>query len=149
MDPVSAAASVISIVDVSLRTTSALIKYIKATKDASSERKLLAEETLLLSKLLARLRERADDLDDRWLADHADLLKQFDATYHDLAITLNVSWMTTSPSQPQSTQPASEVEIFKDTADVECTQIDPSTGACTLLQCRRVRAATNFLCKVT
>lgn len=59
MDPVSAAASVISIVDVSLRTTSALIKYIKATKDASSERRLLADAAVQAARSPARTCRRS------------------------------------------------------------------------------------------
>ena len=61
MEPISAAASIADVVDVALRTTSALIKYARDAKHASSDRKLLAEETAFLSKLLERLRLRAHE----------------------------------------------------------------------------------------
>lgn len=91
MDPFSAAASFIGIVDVALRTTSALIKYARDTKHASSDRKLLAEEALFLSKLLERLRRhtQGDCHDEAWLDVHKDIIRQFEVAYDDLAMTLN------------------------------------------------------------
>ncbi|KAL8699530.1 MAG: hypothetical protein Q9201_005958 [Fulgogasparrea decipioides] len=89
MDPFSITASLLCVVDAVLRTTTALAKYARDTKDASSDRKFLAEETLFLSKLLQRLRDRAEKArsDETWLADHKDIVRQFEAAYDDLAMT--------------------------------------------------------------
>lgn len=90
MDPLSVTASLVGVIDVALRTTSALVKYARDTKHASSDRKVLAEEAVLLSKLLQRLRDRARKArhDETWLADHKDIVRQFEAAYDDLAMTL-------------------------------------------------------------
>ncbi|MCJ1244382.1 hypothetical protein MMC30_001580 [Trapelia coarctata] len=78
MDPISAAASVLSIVDVALRTTSSLVKYARDTKNASSDRKLLAEEAQLLSKILEKL----------------EAIKQFEAAYNDLVLSMKIDSAT-------------------------------------------------------
>ncbi|KAL8730751.1 MAG: hypothetical protein Q9166_003821 [cf. Caloplaca sp. 2 TL-2023] len=90
MDPISATASIASLVDVALRTTSALITYARDAKHASSDRKLLAEEAAFLSKLLERLRQRTRGSrhDEAWLNDHKDIVRQFEQAYEDLAMTL-------------------------------------------------------------
>ena len=69
MDPLSTAAALIGVVDVTVRVTTALVGYAKDSKNASSDRKLLAEEAQTLCKLLNRLRERAQKggRDDNWL----------------------------------------------------------------------------------
>ncbi|KAL9595168.1 MAG: hypothetical protein Q9179_005091 [Wetmoreana sp. 5 TL-2023] len=81
MDPFSITASLLCVVDAVLRTTTALAKYARDTKDASSDRKFLAEETLFLSKLLQRLRDRAEKArsDETWLADHKDIASKLRA----------------------------------------------------------------------
>lgn len=96
MDPLSIAASLLSVIDVALRTTTALAKYARDTKNASSDKKLLAEETLFLSKLLHRLRDRAEKArsDQTWLADQKDIVRQFEAAYDDLAMTLSIDTVT-------------------------------------------------------
>jgi len=96
MDPLSIAASLVGVIDAALRTTSALVKYARDTKNASSDRKLLAEEALFLSKLLQRLRDRAQTArhDETWLADHKDIVRQFEAAYDDLAMTLKIDAVT-------------------------------------------------------
>lgn len=96
MDPLSLTPSLVEVIDAALRTTSALVKYARDTKNASSDRKMLAEETLLLSKLLQRLRDRAQTArhDETWLADHKDIARQFEAAYDDLAITLRSDAVT-------------------------------------------------------
>ena len=96
MDPLSVTTSLVGVIDVALRTTSALVKYARDTKNASSDRKLLAEETLFLSKLLQRLRDRAQGPchDETWLADHKDIVRQFEAAYDDLAMTLKFDTVT-------------------------------------------------------
>ncbi|KAI9721649.1 MAG: hypothetical protein M1828_005016 [Chrysothrix sp. TS-e1954] len=90
MDPLSVTASLIGIVEAALRTTSALVKYTKDTKNASTDRTMLAEETLLLSKLLQRLRDRAQasQHEESWLTDHQEIVRQFEASYDDLATAL-------------------------------------------------------------
>ena len=90
MEPLSAAAGLFGVVDVALRTTSALVQYAREAKHASSDRKLLAEEAAFLSKLLERLRHRARESrhDGVWLDDHKDIVRQFEQAYDDLAMTL-------------------------------------------------------------
>ena len=101
MDPVNAAASIIAIVDVALHTTSALVKYAREAKNASSDRKLLAEEATFLSKLLERLRQRTRESrhDKAWLDDHAQIVRQFEEAYEDLAITLKYDVGTGKPKE--------------------------------------------------
>ncbi|KAL9020272.1 MAG: hypothetical protein Q9185_002452 [Variospora sp. 1 TL-2023] len=96
MDPVSITAGFLGVLDVALRATSALTKYARDTKTASSDRKALAEETLFLSKLLQRLRDRAQTArhDDTWLADHKEIVGYFEAAYDDLAVTLKLDGVT-------------------------------------------------------
>lgn len=96
MDPLSITAGLLSVIDVALRTTTALTKYARDTKSASSDRKLLAEETLFLSKLLQRLHDHAEKArsDETWLADHRDIVRQFEAAYDDLAMTLRIDTVT-------------------------------------------------------
>ena len=57
---------------------------------------MLAEETLFLSKLLQRLRHRAQtaEHDETWLADHKDIVRQLEAAYDDLAMTLKLNAVT-------------------------------------------------------
>ena len=91
MDPFSAAASILSVVDVALRTISSLVKYARDTKNASSDRKLLAAEAQLLSKILERLRDRLQTAgrDEKWLIDHGDAIKQFETAYDDFLSSMN------------------------------------------------------------
>jgi hypothetical protein len=92
MDPISAVSSVLSVVDIALRATSSLVKYAKDTKNASSDRKLLAEEAQLLSRILERLRDHAHllDRDEKWLTDHREVIRQFEAAYDDLASAMKI-----------------------------------------------------------
>ena len=96
MDPLSVTANLVRVIDGALRITFALGEYARDTKNASSDRKLLAEETIFLSKLLQRLRDRAQTArhDETWLADHKDIVRQFAAAYDDLAMTLNFDAVT-------------------------------------------------------
>lgn len=96
MDPLSITASLVGVIDAALRTTFALVKYARDTKNASSDRRMLAEETLFLSKLLQRLRDRAQAArhDETWLADHKEIVRQFEAAYDDLAMTLKFDVVT-------------------------------------------------------
>ena len=96
MDPLSAALSIHSVISIALQTTSALVKYAKDTKHASSDRKMLAEEASFLSKLLERLRDRAQTArqDEAWLNDRKDIIRQFEAAYDDLAMTLKYDAVT-------------------------------------------------------
>jgi len=96
MDPLSAVASVISLLDVALRTTSALIGFVQDTQNASTERKLLAAECLSLSCLLERLRDRAQNaqIDGKWLDERKDISRQFQRAYDNLARSLKVDVTT-------------------------------------------------------
>lgn len=96
MDPLSAIASAVSLVDIALRTTSALISFVQDTQNASADRWLLAEEARSLSKLLERLRDRAQNarVDEKWLENRTDGLRQFQRAYEDLAKSLKVDIAT-------------------------------------------------------
>lgn len=96
MDPFSAAAAVVGLADVALRTASALIEYTNNTQNASLDRKLLAEETYSLSKMLERLRTHLQnpDFDDKWLEERKDLVRQFARAYDELAASLNFDAFT-------------------------------------------------------
>ncbi|KAI9760770.1 MAG: hypothetical protein M1840_002216 [Geoglossum simile] len=96
MDPISAAAGIISIVDVVLRTTSAVVKYAQDTRHASQDRRLLAEETRILSKLLERLRDCAQTTrpDPKWLNDRKEIVLQFEGAHEDLANALGFDMST-------------------------------------------------------
>lgn len=96
MDPVTAVATVVSLLDVSLRTTSALIGFAQDAQNASTDRTLLAEECLSLSRLLERLRDRAQNaqIDNHWIEERKDLLRQFQRAYDDLAKLLKVDITT-------------------------------------------------------
>lgn len=99
MEPIGLAASVLSLVDVALRTSSALVKYSKDAKHATRDRKLLAEEALFLAKLLERLKERAlaSNQDSTWAEGHRDIVGQFEAAYHDLVNLLDFDILTGQP----------------------------------------------------
>lgn len=99
MEPLSVAATVLSLADVALRTSSALVKYSKDVKHASRDRKLLVEEAMFLAKLLERLKERAlvSDQDSTWEEGQRDIVGQFAAAYHDLAGLLNFDTSTGQP----------------------------------------------------
>ena len=96
MDPVSATASIISCLDVALRTTSAIITLVQDIQNASTDRLLLAEEARVLSRLLERLRSRAQssDVDGKWIEHRTDVLRQFQRAYDDLAKSLKVDTST-------------------------------------------------------
>ncbi|KAL8690273.1 MAG: hypothetical protein Q9218_004239 [Villophora microphyllina] len=96
MDPLSITASILAVVNAALSTTTALTKYARDTKNATSDRRLLAEETLFLSKLLQRLRDRFEKArpNETWLADQKDIVRQFEAAYDDLAMTLKIDTVT-------------------------------------------------------
>lgn len=98
MDTLNVTASLVGVIDAALRATSALVKFARDTKNASSDRKTLAEETLLLSKLLQRPRDHAQTArhDETWLADHKHIARQFEAAYDDLAMTLKFDAVATN-----------------------------------------------------
>jgi hypothetical protein len=99
MEPLSATASVLSLLDITLRTTSALVKYTQDARHASAERKLLADEALLLATILEKLRERVQSarLDDRLLEFLSGLVHQFQRAYDDLAAALKLDPSTGQP----------------------------------------------------
>ncbi|KAI4123157.1 MAG: hypothetical protein LQ347_006261 [Umbilicaria vellea] len=96
MDPFSAVAAVVRLADVALHTVSALIEYTNNTQNASADRKLLAKETYILSKMLERLRTRLQSpgFDDKWLEERKDLVRQFARAYDELAASLNFDVLT-------------------------------------------------------
>lgn len=99
MEPIGVAASVLSLVDVALRTSSALVKFSKDVKHASRDRKLLVEEAMFLAKLLERLKERAlaSNQNSTWEEGQRDIVGQFAAAYQDLANLLNFDISTGQP----------------------------------------------------
>lgn len=101
MDPLSAIASVLSLTDVALRTTSAIVKYAEGARNAATDRKLLAEEASSLYKVLERFRARvqADKVDASWLKLHSDLLGQFQSALGELARVLKLEATSTDLKQ--------------------------------------------------
>ncbi|KAL8906512.1 MAG: hypothetical protein Q9207_001998 [Kuettlingeria erythrocarpa] len=87
MDPVSAVASVLSITDVALRTTSALIKYARDTKYATADRELLVEEATTLRVMLEQLQDHAKNpgIGAQWIQTRKGLVQQFQRAYEDFA----------------------------------------------------------------
>ena len=102
-DPLSAIASVISVLDVALRTTSALVKYADDARGASAERRVSAEEAACLLTILQRLQDRArgKTLDLGWLNGRNDLIQRYRRAYDDLAAALNLD-VTTEQPKPKS-----------------------------------------------
>ena len=95
MDPLSATASLVSILQAAIFTTKALVAYATDTKNASRDKKLLTEEASLLSKLLERLQQRAlESQDESWVGQHADIVGQLDAAFRDLAKALKIDLKT-------------------------------------------------------
>ncbi len=92
MDPITSIATVVAILDVTLRTTSALVKFANDNKNASVERKLLVEEALSLQSLLAALRVRfqGQRMNGDLRNDCTKLLEQFHSACNDLATSLNI-----------------------------------------------------------
>lgn len=90
--------------------------------------KLLGEETLVLSSLLQRHRDRVQVVrhDEAWLPDHKDGMRQFQAAYDDLAMTLKydaVSSKIRDESKPKS-RPHNRQMIFLQVGSLL------SSGAC-------------------
>ena len=96
MDLLSAAAVVLSLTDIALRTTSALMVFVPDSNKSSADRMLLAEETLSLSMLLERLRDRAKTTGDngKWLENRTNLQRLFQKAYDDLAKILKADTRT-------------------------------------------------------
>lgn len=96
MDPLSATSGIIAFLDVALRTTSAIITLVHDVQNASTDRYLLAEEARALSKLLDRLRHRAQssEADVKWIEQRTDVLRQFQRAYEDLAKLIKVDTST-------------------------------------------------------
>lgn len=79
-----------------MRATSALQEYTTNTRNASTDRKLLAEETQSLSDTLEILRIRMLNArpDDPWLKRRTDLVRQFSRAHDDLIKTLKLDGST-------------------------------------------------------
>ena len=103
MDPISAVASILSVLDIALRTTSALVQYAEDTRSASTERRILAEEASCLLTILQRLFDRTQNaaLELAWLENRKDLVRQFRRAYDDLAAALRLD-ITTGQLKPES-----------------------------------------------
>ncbi len=101
MEVLGAAATILQVAEVALRVTSALIEYSRNTRNASTDRRLLAEEAQSLYGLLESLRARAEKAcpGDPWLEQRTDLIHQFARAYDDLAATLNIDAITKQPEQ--------------------------------------------------
>lgn len=119
MDPVSA---IISIADVALRITSALIEYTKSAAHASGERKVLLDEALALARLLEKLKARRPaSNEDAWLQDNWGIIPQFKSAYNDLAKQLSFdpdTGKSNSQSRLQSAVFAAKWKFSK--AEVYC-----------------------------
>lgn len=96
MNPVTAVATVASLLDISLRTTSALISFAQDTQNASRDRTILAEECLSLSRVLKRLQDRAQNaqIDNKMDRRTKGTLRQFQRAYDDLAKSVKVNVTT-------------------------------------------------------
>ncbi|WEW56343.1 hypothetical protein PRK78_001786 [Emydomyces testavorans] len=95
MEPFSVAVSVLTTVQAALTLSVGLAKHIRDSRQASKEKKLLAEEASSLAKLLARLSDRAQtSQSETWLADHSEIVRQFEAAFEDLATALKVDTVT-------------------------------------------------------
>ncbi len=103
MEVGSAAAALLGVLDIALRTTSALIKYTQDVKNASTDRQLLAEETTLLFRILQRLQNRAQssNVDSAWLADQEDIVRHFQRACDDLVASLKLD-VATGRLKPES-----------------------------------------------
>ncbi|KAK6430789.1 hypothetical protein LTR95_013053 [Oleoguttula sp. CCFEE 5521] len=96
MEAVGAAASILQLINVALRSASALVEYTRNTQNASTDRKLLAEEAGNLTRVLERLKQHAEDgtVDEAWLSERKELFRQFARALDDLADTLHVDLKT-------------------------------------------------------
>lgn len=91
MDAVGVVGSLVSILQMAVVTTKALVTHAKDTENASRDKKLLTEEASLLAKLLERLQQRAiENQDHSWLGQQVDVVAQLDRAFRDLAKTLNI-----------------------------------------------------------
>ena len=91
MDPFSFTASLVGVVEVAIHATKELIAYAKDTKNASRDKKLLAEEASLLLKLLERLRQwTLENQNNVWSDQYASVVRRFEAAVRDLAKALKI-----------------------------------------------------------
>ena len=93
MEPVSAISGLLSLADITLRATSAIIRLANDAKHASSERKLLVEEAKALQHTLERLKLNAleSNTDTAWLQQQATVVAQFQAALEGLAKVLKLN----------------------------------------------------------
>lgn len=96
MDPLSATASILGLIDVAIRTTASLVEYTRNTQNASADRRLLCEEAATLAKLLEKLRNRAQgpSTNKAWINERQELLRQFSRAYEDLLTSLKIDAAT-------------------------------------------------------
>ena len=85
MEPLSAAASIVGVIDVALRTTTALYAYLKDVKNAASNKSLLAEEVSSLLRVLEILHTRAKkNQHQNWSHQQKDLISAMGRACEDL-----------------------------------------------------------------
>lgn len=96
MDPFSTTATILSVLDVALRTASAVAQYAHDTKGASTERRALAEEADCLAAILQRLVDRSHSisLDVSWFNTRKSVIQQFRRTYEELTAILKIDIST-------------------------------------------------------
>lgn len=95
MDLLSISASLVGLLQVAILTTRELVAYAKDARNGSRDKKLLVDEASLLSKLLERLQQRAQEThDQKWLEQQADVIRQFKTAFGDLAKALKIDLQT-------------------------------------------------------
>jgi len=90
------AASVLSILDFALKTTSAIIKFANDTYHASAERKLLSEEATSLHKIIEAYKIQIENAryDHQWFEVRKNVFNQFENAFADLAKALKLDIFT-------------------------------------------------------
>ena len=107
MDPSSASPALFGTINAVIRTASAIVGHFKDTIYFSSNRILLVKETQILLKLLKQLRDRGKPAcrSESWLNDHKVIVRQFDAAYDDLAMTIKYDTATGEAREENRFQP--------------------------------------------
>jgi len=92
MDPISLTGLAVGCLQAAIQTTSALIQYANDTRNATTHRKILADEAASLKAILELVQDRLTNpsLDPGWLRSRAEVLRQFQTAYDDLAKMLNL-----------------------------------------------------------
>ena len=147
MDPLSAAAVVLRLVDIAWRTTSALMVFVHDSNKSSADR-TLAEETLSLSMLLERLRNcaKTTGVNGKWLENRTDLLRLFQK---HLTISLRSrkqtpvqgNWSKRAVSDPSAQQRNGRSPIQKSTPP---SSMLPAYSSMPILSCLMTKSESLF-----